>query len=80
MLGFRARFAHLFGLSPSLATPRPTTPRMRVEPAAGTPAHRQALCSAHGGWRIIGRTPMSFLILPATTRLLRTQATDAICT
>jgi inhibitor of KinA len=62
MLGFAPGFAYLFGLHSSLATPRLTTPRTRVEPGsigvAGAQTGLYALPTP-GGWRIIGRTPMS---------------------
>lgn len=61
MLGFAPGFAYLFGLHSSLATPRLTTPRTRVEPGsigvAGAQTGLYALPTP-GGWRIIGRTPM----------------------
>ncbi len=61
MLGFAPGFAYLFGLPPSLATPRLTTPRTRVEPGsvgiAGAQTGLYALPTP-GGWRIIGRTLM----------------------
>lgn len=62
MLGFAPGFAYLFGLLSQLATPRLTTPRLRVEPGsvgiAGPQTGVYAL-STPGGWRIIGRTPMA---------------------
>lgn len=61
MLGFAPGFAYLFGLPPSLATPRLATPRTRVEPGsvgiAGPQTGVYALPTP-GGWRIIGRTPL----------------------
>ena len=62
MLGFAPGFAYLFGLPPSLETPRLTTPRTRVEPGSVSIASAQTGVYAlptPGGWRIIGRTPMS---------------------
>jgi inhibitor of KinA len=62
MTGFAPGFAYLFGLPPSLATPRLTTPRTRVESGsvgiASTQTGLYALPTP-GGWRIIGRTPIS---------------------
>ena len=62
MLGFAPGFAYLLGLPPSLTTPRLATPRIRVPPGsvgiAGAQTGLYALATP-GGWRIIGRTPMT---------------------
>lgn len=62
LLGFAPGFAYLFGLPPELATPRLPTPRARVEPGsvglAGPQTGVYALPTP-GGWRIIGRTPLT---------------------
>ena len=80
MLGFAPGFAYLFGLHSSLATPRLTTPRTRVEPGsvgiAGVQTGLYALPTP-GGWRIIGRTPMS-LFDPARDDPFALRAGDAV--
>lgn len=62
MLGFAPGFAYLLGLDPRLATPRLATPRTRIPPGsvgiAGDQSGVYAL-STPGGWRIIGRTPLT---------------------
>ncbi len=61
-LGFAPGFPYLSGMDPKLATPRLTTPRTR------TPAGSVAIGGAQtgvypaaspGGWRVIGRTPIT---------------------
>jgi len=61
-LGFTPGFPYLGGLDPALAMPRRETPRARVE--AGSVAIGGAQTGIYpaaspGGWRIIGRTPLS---------------------
>lgn len=62
MLGFAPGFPYLLGLDPALATPRLETPRTRV--AAGSVGIGGAQTGIYpregpGGWRILGRTPLS---------------------
>lgn len=62
MLGFAPGFPYLLGLDPALATPRLETPRTRV--AAGSVGIGGAQTGIYpregpGGWRIVGRTPLS---------------------
>ncbi len=61
-IGFTAGFPYLSGLDPSLATPRLAFPRKRVP--AGSVAIGGAQTGIYplaspGGWRLIGRTPLS---------------------
>jgi inhibitor of KinA len=66
MLGFAPGFAYLLGLPETLATPRLTTPRLRVPPGsvgiAGAQTGVYAL-ETPGGWRIIGRTDLALFDL-----------------
>jgi KipI family sensor histidine kinase inhibitor len=62
MLGFSPGFPYLLGLDPALAVPRLATPRRRV--AAGSVGIGGAQTGLYpvagpGGWRLIGRTPLS---------------------
>ena len=62
MLGFAPGFPYLLGLDPALAMPRLRTPRTRV--AAGSVGIGGTQTGIYpregpGGWRIIGRTPVS---------------------
>jgi len=62
MLGFAPGFPYLLGLDPALAVPRRATPRARVP--AGSVALGGAQTGIYpregpGGWRLIGRTPLS---------------------
>lgn len=62
MIGFAPGFPYLSGLDPALALPRLATPRARV--AAGSVAIGGAQTGIYprqspGGWRLIGRTPLS---------------------
>jgi len=61
-VGFATCFPYLAGLPAELATPRLAAPRKRVEAGsvaiAGTQAGVYPLASP-GGWRVIGRTPLS---------------------
>jgi inhibitor of KinA len=68
-LGFMPGFAYLGGLADALATPRLSTPRPAV--AAGSVAiggnHTGVYpVAAPGGWRIIGRTPLTMFALTRT--------------
>jgi inhibitor of KinA len=62
MVGFMPGFAYLGGLSPKLATPRRTTPRMVVP--AGTVGIGGSQTGVYpldspGGWNLIGKTPLA---------------------
>lgn len=62
MIGFAPGFPYLSGLDPALALPRLATPRTQV--AAGSVAIGGAQTGIYpraspGGWRILGRTPLS---------------------
>lgn len=61
-LGFSPGFAYLLGLPPRLATPRLAAPRLRVPAGSvGIAGGQTGLYprATPGGWRIIGRTPVS---------------------
>lgn len=61
-LGFVPGFAYLGGLPEELSTPRLITPRARVPRGSVGIAGRQAgvyPLSTPGGWRLLGRTPIS---------------------
>lgn len=61
-LGFTPGFPYLGGLDPSLAMPRRQTPRTRVEAGSVAIGGEQTgiyPSASPGGWRIIGRTPLS---------------------
>lgn len=80
MLGFAPGFAYLLGLPEALATPRLTTPRLRVPPGsvgiAGVQTGVYALATP-GGWRIIGRTDLT-LFDPAREAPFALQAGDRV--
>jgi KipI family sensor histidine kinase inhibitor len=62
MIGFAPGFPYLSGLDPELALPRLATPRTQV--AAGSVAIGGAQTGIYprpgpGGWRLLGRTPLS---------------------
>lgn len=62
MLGFAPGFPYLLGLDPALSMPRLDTPRTRV--AAGSVGIGGAQTGIYpregpGGWRLLGRTPLS---------------------
>ncbi|UWE03934.1 5-oxoprolinase subunit PxpB [Laceyella sacchari] len=62
MIGFVPGFAYLGGMSARIATPRLATPRPRIEAGAVGIAGRQTgiyPLATPGGWRIIGRTPLT---------------------
>ncbi len=61
MLGFMPGFAYLGGVSAKIATPRLTTPRLRVPAGSVGIAGTQTgiyPSDSPGGWQIIGRTPV----------------------
>lgn len=62
MIGFAPGFPYLGGLSDKIATPRRSTPRLRVE--AGTVGIGGQQTGVYpvmtpGGWQCIGRTPLA---------------------
>ncbi|MFO1002362.1 MAG: 5-oxoprolinase subunit PxpB [Planctomycetaceae bacterium] len=60
MIGFSPGFPYLSGLPQELATPRRTSPRLKVPPGSVAIGGRQAGIYSQetpGGWNIIGRTP-----------------------
>ena len=70
MLGFAPGFPYLLGLDRSLSMPRLDTPRTRV--AAGSVGIGGAQTGIYprqgpGGWRIIGRTPLTLFDAARTT-------------
>lgn len=61
-LGFAPGFAYLGELPQEIATPRLATPRKKVPAGSVALAGRQTAiypCATPGGWRLIGRTPLS---------------------
>jgi len=61
-LGFAPGFAYLGGLPAEIATPRLAAPRKRVPAGSvGIAGNQTAVYPFHtpGGWRLIGRTPVS---------------------
>ena len=62
-LGFAPGFAYLGDLPPEIATPRLATPRKQVPAGSVAIAGRQTAVypfAMPGGWRLLGRTPLSF--------------------
>lgn len=62
MIGFVPGFPYLGGLPKQLATPRKTTPRLKVPAGSVGIAGEQTGIypqDSPGGWQIIGRTPLS---------------------
>ena len=63
MIGFSPGFPYLSGLPTELATPRRSTPRLKVPRGSVAIGGTQAGIYSQetpGGWNIIGRTPLSF--------------------
>jgi KipI family sensor histidine kinase inhibitor len=61
-LGFAPGFVYLGDLPPEIATPRLATPRKQVPPGSVAIAGRQTAVypfAMPGGWRLLGRTPLS---------------------
>ncbi len=61
MLGFMPGFPYLGGLSPEIATPRKTTPRLKTPAGSvGIAGNQTGIypIESPGGWQIIGRTPL----------------------
>jgi len=62
MIGFVAGFPYLGEVANEIATPRLATPRLKVPAGSVGIAEKQTgiyPCEAPGGWRIIGRTPLT---------------------
>ena len=62
MIGFSPGFPYLSGLPEQLATPRRSTPRLKVPAGAVAIGGRQTgiySLQTPGGWHIIGRTPVA---------------------
>ena len=61
MLGFVAGFPYLGGMNKAIATPRKTSPRLKIEAGSvGIAGEQTGIYSVEspGGWQIIGRTPL----------------------
>jgi len=61
MLGFIAGFPYLGGMSREIATPRLTSPRVKIEGGSVGIAGEQTgvyPVASPGGWQLIGRTPL----------------------
>jgi KipI family sensor histidine kinase inhibitor len=61
MLGFMPGFPYLGGLSPKIAAPRKTTPRLKIPTGSvGIAGNQTGIypTESPGGWQIIGRTPL----------------------
>ena len=61
MLGFTPGFPYLGGMDPAIATPRLTTPRVRIPGgSAGIAGDQTGIypIDSPGGWQLIGRTPL----------------------
>ncbi len=61
MLGFMPGFTYLGGMSEKIATPRLSSPRLKILPGSVGIAGKQTgmyPSESPGGWRIIGRTPL----------------------
>jgi inhibitor of KinA len=61
MLGFMPGFPYLGGLSPEIATPRKTTPRLKTPAGSvGIAGNQTGIypTESPGGWQIVGRTPL----------------------
>jgi len=67
MIGFSPGFPYLGGMSPRIATPRRSSPRLKVPAGSvGIAGGQTGIYSLEtpGGWQIIGRTPLA-LFRPA---------------
>jgi inhibitor of KinA len=61
MIGFMPGFPYLGGMSPDIATPRKTTPRLKIPAGSvGIAGNQTGIYPAEspGGWQIIGRIPL----------------------
>lgn len=80
MLGFSPGFPYLGGLPPQLATPRRSTPRLRVPAGSVGIAGAQTgiyPSESPGGWQLIGRTPLR-LYDPQTSEPFLLRAGDVL--
>lgn len=80
MLGFLPGFAYLGGLDSQIATPRLSTPRLKIAPGSVGIAGEQTgmyPIESPGGWQIIGRTPLR-LFRPESTQPFYYSAGDYI--
>ncbi|MEJ8546297.1 5-oxoprolinase subunit PxpB [Brevibacillus borstelensis] len=62
MIGFAPGFPYIGGLSETIATPRKTSPRLKIpKGSVGIAGKQTGIYSLEtpGGWQIIGRTPIS---------------------
>lgn len=86
MLGFTPGFTYLGGMSEEIATPRLTTPRVKIPAGsvgiAGTQTGVYPIDSP-GGWQLIGRTPVKMYdperaepILPKAGQFIKFRAID----
>jgi KipI family sensor histidine kinase inhibitor len=69
MIGFAPGFPYLLGLDPALALPRLATPRTRVPAGSVAIAGAQAGLyprESPGGWRLLGRTPLTLFVAVRT--------------
>ena len=61
MLGFTPGFCYLGGLSPKIATPRKSNPKLSIPAGVvGIAGHQTGIypIESPGGWQVIGRTPV----------------------
>jgi inhibitor of KinA len=80
LLGFRPGFPFLGGLDPLLASARLATPRLRVAAGSVAIGGRQTgiyPLAGPGGWRIVGRTPVT-LFDPGRARPFLVAAGDRV--
>jgi inhibitor of KinA len=62
MLGFAPGFPYLGGMSPEIAAPRRSAPRLKVPAGSvGIAGSQTGIYSLEtpGGWQVIGRTPLA---------------------
>ena len=78
MIGFVPGFPYLGGMSPRIVTPRLETPRAKITAGSvGIAGNQTGIypVESHGGWRLIGRTPLK-LFDPSREPLALFQAGD----
>lgn len=81
MVGFLPGFAYLGGLDQQIATPRRSSPRLRVAAGSVGIAGEQTgiyPLDAPGGWQIIGRTPLPVYRPGATQALFLLKTGDTV--